>query len=231
MVQSERRAAAAKERALAAQLTDETHQVFRAVPVNVVAEPTLSMSVNVSGADRGRSPKTIQAKGVNSFSADWKTFDSKEKESKTLTSSKSLNRALQPRGPDSPRASDVVAKSHDSGAKPEKSSLFSRFGSQTSKTDELKSPRGRLAGEIRQFGGSSGFFQKSSPPTPKKTPPKVAPKPVRQKLEEAPPAKPASGLSKTLSSWKKSRAVTGPSKRMCSNKNCYFAIVLHTVVK
>ncbi|XP_045199776.2 uncharacterized protein LOC123554020 isoform X5 [Mercenaria mercenaria] len=212
MVQTERRAAAAKERALAAQRTEDKHQVFRAVPVNVVAAPTLSMSVNTSGAEKGKSPSLFQTKSANSLTTEKKSFELKEKEVKEVTSSKALNRALQPRGSDSPRTSDLGAKSHDSGAKPRETSLFSRFGSQSSSGEESKSPRGRLAGEIRQFGGSAGLFQKPSPPAQKKTPPKVAPKPVRPKPEERQPAKPVSGLSKTLSSWKKSRAVTDPSK-------------------
>ncbi|XP_060578889.1 protein piccolo-like isoform X4 [Ruditapes philippinarum] len=215
MVQTERRAAAAKERALAAQRTETGHQVFRAVPVNVVREPTLSMSVSSAAAERGKSPTTVQSKGANLFSTEKKYFELKEKEASTSSSSKPLNRALQPRGWEPPKTSDCSSKSHDGGAMPRETSLFSKFGTQSKTTEETKSPRsprGRLAGEIRQFGGSAGLYQKPSPPTPKKTPPKVAPKPVRPKPEERQPAKPTSGLSKTLSSWKKSRAVTGPSK-------------------
>ncbi|KAL4219939.1 hypothetical protein ACF0H5_020350 [Mactra antiquata] len=223
LVQSEKRAVAAKERALAqfSSNRDDTHQTFRAVPVSIVAEPTLSMSAKVSGPERGKSPTAIHPKGVKSLyekpstSFDPKeTFQSQDK-SKTSAASmsatnKALNRALQPRSGESPWAKDSGTKPPDSGTKPKESSYLSKFASSKFNNEDNKEKRGKLVGEIRQFGGSAGF---TSPPTPKKTPPKVAPKPVRSKSVEAPSVKPVNtGLSKTLSSWKKSRTVSVPSK-------------------
>lgn len=242
MVESKQRAEAAKERALAGRLGNDTHQTFRAVPVNVVAEPTLSMSVNTSSSERGRSPITIQAMGAKATTDSKKDFEPKEtfqddeKERKTSASSsnKALNRALQPRSGESPRAKDSGTKPPDSGTKPKpkESSYLSKFASAKFSQDDNKDNRGRLVGEIRQFGGSSGFsslptakktYGFASSPSPKKTPPKVAPKPVRSKSMEPPSSKPASsGLSKTLSSWKKSRAVSVSSKCMyCGTETCY----------
>lgn len=248
MIQGEQKAAAAKERALAQfQSQKEGHPVFRAVPVNVVAEPTLSMAVNTNSAERGKSPtsflatsskgvksvmdtkRTFEAKevkeppssgivpvkGGKSVSDAKKSFEAKEKEIKATIPSKHLNKALQPRGLESPKTTK------DSGTKPSEATSRNRdsgskfTGSKLSlMTPDDKKQHGRLFGEIQQFGGSVGLAQRQppSPSSPKKTPPQVMPKPARLKPEPtSQPAKPASALSKTLSSWKKSRAVTAPS--------------------
>ncbi|XP_052218468.1 uncharacterized protein LOC127836082 isoform X3 [Dreissena polymorpha] len=245
MVQSERRAAAAKERALGQRVSkDNDHQLFRAVPVSIVAEPTLSMAVSSSKAERGRSPTKSPRREKPAGSSDRKSIlEAKEKEEKdhklattataaTSVSSKSLNRALQPRGSESPRPKDSGTDPSESGSRAKDHGKFG-FGSSSklslresspspNSSSEERAHHGRLFGEIQQFGGSAGLAARQSPspspPTARKTPPKVMPKPVRKKSDEAPPvSKPisqssagASGLSKTLSSWKKSRAVSAP---------------------
>ena len=117
IAQSERRAAAAKEKALSArQKKDNGDVVFRAVPVSVVAEPTLSMSAKASGVDRGKPVKTVDVKGAQHVKDAKKSIEAKESE---LSASKSaLNRALQPRGGASARQADAGTKPRESGARP-----------------------------------------------------------------------------------------------------------------
>lgn len=110
LAESERRAAAAKEKALSAhQKKQNADVVFRAVPVSVVAEPTLSVSAKVSGTQRGLSPLRGDAKSEQSVMEKKKSFETKEAEIKASTAP--LNRALQPRW----------SRQADAGSKPEKS--------------------------------------------------------------------------------------------------------------
>ena len=269
MVQSERRAAAAKERALGGhQKKEDSQSIFRAVPVNVVAEPTLSMSVKsgdgkqADNRERSHNIPTLSAKtaaapkGAKSVNEKKKSFEAKEKEIKASMANKPLNRALTPRGSESPQAKDsgtnpLEGRSREQSKPTYNSKFGARFRSPSPNTSassantstDSRAHHGRLFGEIQQFGGHAGLQQRQSPspspPSQRKTPPKVLPKPVRSKsvtdppdtssllprsksvsdppappLASTMPARPAttggSGLSKTLSSWKKSRAVSAP---------------------
>ncbi|KAH3814362.1 hypothetical protein DPMN_142858 [Dreissena polymorpha] len=207
------------------------------------------MAVSSSKAERGRSPTKSPRREKPAGSSDRKSIlEAKEKEEKdhklattataaTSVSSKSLNRALQPRGSESPRPKDSGTDPSESGSRAKDHGKFG-FGSSSklslresspssNSSSEERAHHGRLFGEIQQFGGSAGLAARQSPspspPTARKTPPKVMPKPVRKKSDEAPPvSKPisqssagASGLSKTLSSWKKSRAVSAPPVSRC----------------
>ena len=253
MVQSERVAAAAKERALSkGNKAGDEHPVFRAVPVNVVAAPTLSMSVNVPGTENGKVPSAIQTKAnvpgtengkvpsaiqtkaTGSVSAAKKNFEAKEKENTLPVSSKlPLNRALQPRGPESPRQQDGDDRLASSSVTSRGRELSGASGFTRSLSAPVSSGKSALLGEIKNFGGASGLTDKPQTTPPKRTPPKVLPKPVRNKVGFSPTktenfqklasAPPSSGFSKTLSSWKKSRAVTSKCKFSLSDSD----FVLH----
>ncbi|XP_052783812.1 serine/arginine repetitive matrix protein 2-like isoform X3 [Mya arenaria] len=226
MVGTDRREAAAKERNLGQnRKKNNDQQVFRAVPVNVVAEPTLSMAVKSGAPEKGKSLQTTSPRGIKAVSDKKKSFEAKENEMKESMSNKSLNRALQPRGADG-GTDPAEGRSRETTKSTFSSSKFgSRFRSPSPNTssESEKAHHGRLFGEIQQFGGHSGLTQRQSPspPTQRKTPPQVLPKPVRRKPEEAqqqqqqpstsrPATTGGSGLSKTLSAWKKSRAVSAP---------------------
>ena len=235
MIECGQRAAAAKERALAQfQSKNSQHPVFRAVPVSVVAEPKLSISVDTTNAEKSKPSAinftskgansvfnakksfetkekepparvTVPIKGAKSVSDAKKSFEVKENERRTSLTpvSKTLNRALQPRGSES-------ASPKDGGTVPNEARSQYAQRSVSVPADDRGS-RGRLVGEIGQFGGSKGLAHRQPSPSPtRKTPPKVMPKPVKPKPVECQPSKPASSLSKTLSSWKKSRAVSAP---------------------
>ena len=120
LAEAERRANIAKERALglpSRQKKSSGDVVFRAVPVSVVAEPTLSMSMKASGGiQRGRSPARTDrtdTKTEQSVKDKKKSFEAKEEEMKV--SSAALNRALQPRGSGKADAGSRVA---DAGTRP-----------------------------------------------------------------------------------------------------------------
>lgn len=91
--------------------------VFRAVPVSVVAEPTLAMSAKATGTERGRSPVTGAVKSAQSVKDAKKSFEAKAQEV-TATATGPLNRALQPRGS---RQADAGSKPKESGARPKES--------------------------------------------------------------------------------------------------------------
>ena len=111
LAEAERRANIAKERALglpSQQKKSSDDVVFRAVPVSVVAEPTLSMSAS-AGIQRGRSPARtdkakITTKTEQSVKDKKKSFEAKEAE---------MNRALQPRG-----KADSGSRHADAGTRP-----------------------------------------------------------------------------------------------------------------
>ena len=120
--ESERRAAAAKERALQSYHKSKEHKdsgdvVFRAVPVSVVAEPTLAMSAKATGTERGRSSAKGDIKSAQSVKDAKKSFEAKAQEV-TATTTGPLNRALQPRGS---RQADAGSKPKESGARPKES--------------------------------------------------------------------------------------------------------------
>lgn len=91
--------------------------VFRAVPVSVVAESTLSMSAKATATERGRSPVRGEVKSAQSVKDAKKSFEAKAQEV-TATTTGPLNRALQPRGS---RQAAAGSKPKESGARPKES--------------------------------------------------------------------------------------------------------------
>ena len=122
IAESEKRAAAAKERALSAHQKRENGDiVFRAVPVSVVAEPTLSMSAKASGTEREKPALTVDIKNAQHVKDTKKSFEAKEqdiKASNVALPKSPLNRALQPRGGAGSRQADAGTKPKESGARP-----------------------------------------------------------------------------------------------------------------